>query len=751
MTSNFSINHVFESDLRINFTINDGIFNTYGQTFIIQHNTAIQSLKNLTTWNHVVLNESTTNYFEIEYRWSFDTITWTSWITMPNDFNNFLDPNTTENIWLQIKYKFISDNTGVSIELKELNIEGIRTINEIFDPAIISPGTTVTFTNADTYKVFELNDVEVFLQDNTQLQNLNIALRYTQTQGRIWSQWVPVNAENLQKLKFERLKFVNFQFAFQNTGTTDINLYDLELIGEFQNVTANYATIARLGLKTQCNPLATTSAPTCDAELKASQVNCLPCSQALTPWNSNIENCSVSCNNYVQMNDKKLWESHIKLYAELNDFINQVNSWKVTYLLTDPDGKGIDHLLHEQQIHNVISMKDINVIVPNNQFPIDTLNFSGLDLDLIQSFEIHITKESFKNTFGVEFRPSKRDVVYLCDINQLWEVEQMFPKRGFMNAEAYYRVLMKKYNDRKSRQYAKTDDGQNAKNFIDTITKYTTLDSLFEIDVNNETKKVTKDLLPLGVENPSQENTQRTIMSLRSALYDKVNIIDHEIWNATLTVAKTVYEMPIKSKGLKLVEYNNKDYTMNIADNRAFSMWFKTDEYDPTYDWTLLSNYDYTNNLGYRINIYQGALTYQFNGNAYSIPVANMQNDTWYVILVNMDQVQSKLELAVYTRQNEIGNDLTSSQLVLFNKMIFDITPDKFIHDENIFIGGSDTFNIVGNTNKWYITNIRIWNTIIDKDKRKIVLNENVTYDSNLTILVDNAERELNLPEYGNF
>jgi hypothetical protein len=61
----------------------------------------------------------------------------------------------------------------------------------------------------------------------------------------------------------------------------------------------------------------------------------------------------------------------------------------------------------------------VNIIVPNNQFPIENVNFSGLDMDLIQSFEVHILKETFKNIFGVEFRPSKYDVLYICDLNQL--------------------------------------------------------------------------------------------------------------------------------------------------------------------------------------------------------------------------------------------------------------------------------------------------------------------------------------------
>lgn len=752
MTSNFSINHVFEEDLNINFTVNDGTFDTYGQTFILQHVNAIQNLKKLKSWNHVVLNEDSNNYFEVEYRWSFDITTWTPWVEMLDDFSNFLDPNTQENIWIQIKYKFITDNSK-DIELKELYIYGDRKINEIFEPAVIGPGKSVIFTNQDTYKVFDLSDYKVFLKNTDVEADLEISIRYTQTQGRHWSEWIPLTAANLKTLKIERIKFCNFQFAFNNTGIGDINLYDLELIGEFQNVTANYKTIARLGLKTQCNPLLINVAPSDCSTTKTAEGCCQPCSQSLTPWNSDVENCSAYQSNYTQINDIKLWSNQINVYQQLNDFINQTNSWKITYFLTDADAKGIDHVLHEQQIHNIIAMKDINIVVPDNQFPVENVNYSGLDLDLIQSFEVHILKDSFKKTFGVEFRPSKRDVLYMCEMNQLWEVENMFPLRGFMLAENYYRVLLRKYNDRASRKFAKTEEGDEAKSFIDGITKYTDLDSLFNINVDNEIKRNTKDLLSITDEdNESQQYTQTTIIEVVSNMNTNVNIINHEIWNSTLTVAKTAYEMPIKSKTLKLVEYNTKDNNLELGDNRAISFWFKTDEYNPTYKWDIINNYDENASTGYKVEIFNGVMTLYINTNTYQLPISNMLDNVWYACLINMNQIKKEIELSIYSRQTENGIILSNSKLILFNKLIFtNIAPSAFTHNETVYIGGSDTFINTGNTNKWYITNIRLWNQVINSKNRSNVLNENVVTDANLTMIVDNAERKLNLPKYGNF
>lgn len=747
MTSNFTINYIFEENLKAEFNIIDGIFNTPNQQFILQHTQAIQNLKELNTWEDLTYNEDNNNYFEKEYRYSFDTNTWSNWLPLTNNiFNNF--PSINNNlIWIQIKYVLISDNTAEP-ELKWFKFYGKRTIDEIFEPVILKPNEPVIFTNTDTYKVFSLKNFDVFASD---INNLDIKFRYTQTQGRRWSEWFSLTDDNLQELKLERIKFANFQFVFNNTGNTNIELFDLELIGEFQNVTANYQTISRFGLKSQCNPLAVKPAPNdcVDNETKT----CVPLSEALTPWNNDIKNSKVcGQNNFLNLNDKKLMNPLINLHAQLNEYVNSVNSWKVIYLLTDPDGKGIDHILHEQQIHNVIAKRDINIIVPDNQFPTDNISFNGLDLDLIQTFEIHIIKTHFKSVFGVEFRPGHRDVLYFCDTNQLWEVEQQFPAKTFMNAEFYYRVILKKYNENSSRDYANTQEGQDAKTFVNELTKHTTLDSMFFNNNQDEFKQNTKDNKDkTNVPNPSQQNTPTTNINIRKNIDKVVDIIEGDIvYNASLKVIKSYYAMPIKSKGKKLVIYNYQDKNINTAQNRALSMWFKTDKYNPDHDYTLFSNYDYSNNVGYKLTLYQGALTFTWNENNYSLPVGqNIQDGYWYCFLIQYDQQKQKCEIAVYRRQNENGIILNSSKLILVQKNNFNINqPENINHNEEIFIGGSNTFDIQGNNNKWYISNIRIYNTIINN--RHIVLNENRVEDADLTELVDNAEKEIKLPNYGN-
>jgi hypothetical protein len=65
----------------------------------------------------------------------------------------------------------------------------------------------------------------------------------------------------------------------------------------------------------------------------------------------------------------------------------------------------------------------------------------------------------------------------------------MFPARTYMNSEIYYRVILKKYNDRSNRN---KNSNTEAKNFLDAVTKYTSLENLFGIEIDEQIQDTTK-------------------------------------------------------------------------------------------------------------------------------------------------------------------------------------------------------------------------------------------------------------------
>lgn len=770
ITSTYYTNKVFEENLNIDFIITDGTFSNTGQYFIAQNPQACQNILELTSFDDIILGTiDSNNYFTKEIRWSFDSNTWSNFILLSNLISTFPNPNTNKNVWFQIKYTWNSDNIKPVI-LQEINLRGTRKIDPIFEPVIIT-NKPVVYTNQDTYKVFNVTDFKAYFSNySTVIPNgFNIQFRYTQTQGRTWSDWTNLTTANLVATKFDPIKFCNFQFGFTNTSGNDIKLYDLELIGEFQNITAAYATTSKLGLKTQCNPLLTELPPTgpcdpnCISGINSSQsgINygvdgcscCVACSESNnTPWS--IVSGDVCDDNAT--NTDLLWKKNSRVaygkLPELNNYLNNIISvtdgWKVQYGLTDPDGKGSDPILHEHQLYNVISIKDINIVVPDNAFPTTDISLSSLDLDLIQTFEIHIVKDQFKKVFGVEFRPGTRDILYLCDMNQLWEVDQMIPTRAAFNQETYWRVRLIKYNDRKSRKFVNSPD----KAFVDALTKHTTLDGLLGIQQDNEYQRVSKNA-DILLDNNSQQFSHQTVLNVVESYHNNAKLIKENIVNSSLIISESQYKLPLTSKGLKLVSYNYSDKNINAGDNRAISMWFKTEKFEPTWEYSIFNNYDFTLNKGYKLDIFNNLLNFKFNNDNWSLPLnSGLLPNVWYCIFVNLYQSQNELELVVYKRQQEDGKS-NDSKLIQVVKQIWQINPQSFSHLINPFIGGVDlhTNNSTGVNNSWYLTNIRIYRQQLAKAKRNIILNEKVIKDSHLTLLIDNAEQDIfYLPDVGN-
>lgn len=763
MLTEFSTNNIFEELLTggwdfdyqsrfidPNYFIYENITETYEYELIINHINPINNVKQINDINYTLIPGMELNDIEFEYRYSVDGIDYSQWTSKEDLKNNI---SNIPNLWINVKI-IISVETNINYELpfETIYIAGDRYLDSIFTATRINPGELKVFTAQDTYKVFKTTDYEVFLQSGN-INELDIYFRYTQNQGRNWTEWLKLTDYNLQRQQYIRIKFVDFQFGFMNKGTQPIELYDLELIGDFQNVTGNYTQLGRYGLKTQCNPIANNGGSDCGCdEIETQTITCSPCSNSFTPWNQSLgESCNGS--NVTNINDMNTMLPLVNLQQQMNEYIETRNGWEFDYYYTDADRKGIDTILNEIQLQNVIMKRKTKVIVPDNQFPADTITFSGFGMDLIVSFEVHIMRSSFKKIFGVESKPRKGDYMYLCSTNLLYEVEQVIDKKDTMNATFYWRVILKKYEEKASRKFAKTVDGDEAKVSTNSLVKYGTLDDLFsdanavEMAENNLEINTHKD----KTISHSQQATDAVdgTLTIYKEFSKKLNWSDESIWNASVKVSDTQYKLPLKSKNDKLVIYNYKDNNIDYIDNRAISMWFKTEEYSPTFDHTLLSNYDYQNNLGYKVNLFDGALILMINNDTYSVPV-NIEENTWYVFYIGMNQSKSELELTVYKRQVEDGKTLSNNNLLKVASRTLPFNIFKFVHNEHIFIGGTDTFNINNNRNYYYLTNIAVWTEPIVKSKRNDVLSQHKFTDGHLIKLADEALKPLTLPFYGN-
>lgn len=764
MVSSFNSNNVFETELTAGWEFNyddniilisdfilNNITNKYEYNFELNYFNALQNIDIISNIDYTL--HSTTNIsIDLKFSYSLDNNIFTSYMII-NDTNLELIKDV-KFLWIKVSVTLITETQpleNINLPISTIYISGTRYLDSIFDAETLLPGDLKVFTAQDTYKVFTTTSYKVFLKTGNE-SDLDIYFRYTQNQGRNWTEWLRLTDANLQRQQYIKVKFCDFQFGFRNKSTIPIKLYDLELIGDFQNVTGNYKLLNRFGLKTQCNPIVNEDGPcSCDDEIDNS--NCSPCSMGFTPWNNNLSNnCNFS--NITNINDVKLMGGIIETQQILNEYVEGKNNWPFEYFYTDPDKQGIDTILNENQLTNVIMKRVMKVMVPDNQFPTDQITFSGFGMDLILTFEVHILKSTFKKMFGVEARPRKNDYMYLCNTNLIYEVEQVLDKKDVMNASFYWRVILKKYEEKASRKFSKTQDGQEAKTFTDGIVKYTTLDNLFSdqnalerseknLELHNHTDNISK----------SQQATDlaKGNYTLYKSFNKKLKRENEEIWNASTLLSDVQYKISMKTKNDKMIIYDDyyKDNIVDNINNRAFSTWFKTEEYNPLYDHTLLSNYDYTNNLGYKINLFDGALSITINNHTYSAPV-NIENNVWYAFYIGMNQAKEEIEISIYKRQSEMGRSLSNNKLLKIAGINTKLNLFTFNHNEEIFIGGVDIFNINNNKNSYYLTNIVLWKEPISKAKRSAVLNQKKYTDGHLILLVDDANEPLTMPFYGN-
>lgn len=106
---------------------------------------------------------------------------------------------------------------------------------------------------------------------------------------------------------------------------------------------------------------------------------------------------------------------------------------------------GTNYTLANNTIRNVVSIKKIHILIPNNDIPQDRTIYTDWDMPLQDDFVIHITKQKFQQAFGFESIPNEKDYIYFPLLNKLYRVTTMQPKNGFMNVVAWYECFLMKY------------------------------------------------------------------------------------------------------------------------------------------------------------------------------------------------------------------------------------------------------------------------------------------------------------------
>ncbi len=695
--------------------------------------TNLQNVKNFSKFEYDSLGLNDERYLLQYYRVSRDNISWSEWFDLNRFIDNFPTIDSLDPLYIDIKWVRKGISTIGDIRILEYSLEG-----EIDRP--VDDGDLVTIPTGESkiikppfiYKIFKITDLEIISPSHlTGFPNgVTIKYRYSQDSSRTWSEWEVLTKANLTTTNINPIRFFQIEYSIENNSGVSVKIQDINIIGDFQNVTNDSKKSNLFGIR-EC----------CSSNLNGvfdANGNFIPNTNLNTTGGDNCESDALTpmtTEEKAQLYNPYQQNTAVNLLTKLSNDAQQVFGHKILYFVTDADKKGQDHTLNEYQLYNVVCEGEIKISIEGNNFPDSQIVMNQFDLNLFETMEAHITKQQFKEVFGVQRRPSKEDFLYFCEVNRMYQVDHAQQFRNFNNSAVYYKLILKKYTQKANVQAGTIE----IKNTLDKLTKNSTIDELMGIEQTKDKAAVAN----------KQQFTPLTRDPIRLEYFAD---IDKElVENSSTIISKAHYDLSSVNYRDVAVRYKNLDPILKVSDNIGFQIWFNINNYIQDEIYNFISHYDTTNSIGWKAELLNDTITVTLNSTIHTFDLLSytsgdptgLEEETWYCYVLNIDQRNRKMEQFIYKRNVDDEDDAVNlSNTLLRNvyKNTQDITPVEYIMEGIVP-------EILASDMK--ITNIRLFLDIIPEEVHNKILNQYIIRDdSKYLVFADNATTRLYLPRF---
>jgi hypothetical protein len=414
------------------------------------------------------------------------------------------------------------------------------------------------------------------------------------------------------------------------------------------------------------------------------------------------------------------------IYRQLSDISTAIWGHKVKYFRVEPDQRSRDVLLMKYSLYYVVEQGELKIMVPDNEMPTQQLNYDifGIGFD---DFEVHITKTQFQSAFGIGPNPRVRDYLYFPLINRMYEIKAVSFADEFNLDLTYWKVMLKKYEDRVSSIHVDTAVETELNSLIVGI------DEIFGEEIQDEFTKITK---------PQQYQTVYKEVSdgVRLRMHDKLEIIDGEVRNRWTIIAKNYYNSDaIGDSGLEALVYNQKS-ELAANKNLSFTTWFRPKFIDSS-DQILVDAWQAGSGLQILLNA--NSTKVKINGDTHTfVNQTPLENGVWYGFVFNLNNTFSEISVSIY-RLDPNSNFLSSTSNAQ-TLIPFSLHVKSFANQYGWTI--PKNWSLI--PAKFDITNIRLFKKTIGQDQHMNVLQQYVVRDSHLAYIIDNAVPSIGLRKY---
>ena len=471
---------------------------------------------------------------------------------------------------------------------------------------------------------------------------------------------------------------------------------------------------------------------TFELETASGQVQSCPqlCGDCNDPYLPGCTNIVIDCSDPIY--DPYNLSKPTKIYEEISELAANMWGHNTQYFRVEPDQRSRDVVLMEYSLYNVKEQGNVKIVVPDNALPTREFTYDIFGMGF-EEFEIHITKGQMEQAFGEGIHPRPRDYMYIPIMNRMYEVSSVSFADEFNLNMTYWRLMLKKYEERSSSIIdTDTAEGQAIDTALDDL--YTGVEEVFGEEIQDEYTKTTK---------PTQYQTvfSEVADGVRDRIHNGLTISDKEIRNKWTIIAKNSYDLEsVKDLGIECLLYR-KYSSLPVDKNLALSMWFKPNLTSNTAEQTLIDGRQ--GNKGIKLTFNRTVIKAYINDTVLEYPWTTQPvNDNWYGLVYNLNNSFINTGAYVY-KLNPKSNALNSTPISDTLEEVMDVT-----NEIPSALGWSTKKQWSLMPGKLALTNFRLFKKTVGKDQHTNILQQYVVRDSHLADIIDNAIPSIQLRRY---
>ena len=386
----------------------------------------------------------------------------------------------------------------------------------------------------------------------------------------------------------------------------------------------------------------------------------------------------------------------------------------IYYFKLSPEFNSADLTFKEYTLMNVESVKQIKMIIVDNQMPSSKPEFNDWGLDWQTDWETEISKGMFATAFGPTAQPMEGDLIYVPMMKRMWMVNGAYEEKkdAFMWNSTTFKVTLVKYQQKDSVDLGFTEEMVNS--FVKN-----TYGDLFGDNENlgsNESNTEAPIYKPDNLYNVAESDAFRKYVSTSG-----IDFKNEQLYYKGTMIADDKYSM--SSLHPSTIIYQKKYCGVNAT------ISFIITPFSAMFSGPIL------NVAGIQINIEQ--IQNNCSISLLNIPDLSLTistNDTWFIYL----RYSTELNIVEFGAAKYVHYDMPIYKLQNHH-FWFDIDNKiNIVKKYDLELEQSEPGNIILHNFNGEITNIKVFNEYINDESEILMM-----YPTNSHLLINDTARKL--------